>query len=242
MYKNNFHEALEVLKSQNNKELYYQFTPILMKEVPKLVVKTLIEQGRHLKPIKLLPAFVNCDEEYQCIEVIKYLEFCIDKLKNPEKAIHNLLLSLYAKYNTQKLMDYLNSQGQDIIMVNYKLFFIFVLKRKKILLMQVNYDVHFALRLCKEKQLTEACVQLFGLLSLWEEAVDLALTINVDLAKHIANQPPQDDVELRKKLWLKIGNYVLCIRFLTGPLYKFRFSDIVRIFGYFSDLRIFFWK
>lgn len=70
----------------------------------------------------------------------------------------------------------------------------------------MNYDVHFALRLCKEKQLLEACVQLFGLLSLWEEAVDLALSINVELAKHIANQPTQEDMELKKKLWLKIGN------------------------------------
>lgn len=61
------------------------------------------------------------------------------------------------------------------------------------------------MRLCKEKQLTEACVQLFGLLSLWEEAVDLALTINIDLAKQIANNPTQDDMELKKKLWLKIG-------------------------------------
>lgn len=118
MYKNNFVEALDVLKSQNNKELFYQFTPILMKEIPKLVVKTLIDQGRHLKPIKLLPAFVNCDEEYQCIEVIKYLEFCIDRLKSQEKAIHNLLLSLYAKYNPQKLMEYLKVQGNDIIMVS----------------------------------------------------------------------------------------------------------------------------
>lgn len=117
MYKNNFVEALDVLKSQNNKELFYQFTPILIKEIPKFVIKTLIDQGRHLKPIKLLPAFVNCDEEYQCIEVIKYLEFCIDKLKNPEKAIHNLLLSLYAKYNPLKLMEYLNAQGDDIMMV-----------------------------------------------------------------------------------------------------------------------------
>lgn len=204
MYKNNFVEALDVLKSQNNKELFYQFTPILMKEIPKFVVKTLIDQGRHLKPIKLLPAFVNCDEEYQCTEVMKYLEFCIDRLKSQEKAIHNLLLSLYAKYNPQKLMEYLKLQGSDIMMVStincQEKYFNFTL------LIQVNYDVHFALRLCKEKQLTEACVQLFGLLSLWEEAVDLALSINVELAKHIANQPAQDDMELKKKLWLKIGS------------------------------------
>lgn len=117
MYKNNFLEALEVLKSQNNRNLFYQFTPVLMKEVPKLMVKALIEQGRILKPIKLLPAFVNCNEEIQSLEVIKYLEFCVEKLKITEKALHNLLLSLYAKYDTYKLMEYLNIQGQDIMMV-----------------------------------------------------------------------------------------------------------------------------
>lgn len=117
MYKNNFLEALEVLKSQNNRNLFYQFTPVLMKEVPKLMVKALIEQGRNLKPIQLLPAFVNCNEEIQSLEVIKYLEFCVEKLKITEKALHNLLLSLYAKYDTYKLMEYLNLQGQDIMMV-----------------------------------------------------------------------------------------------------------------------------
>lgn len=44
-----------------------------------------------------------------------------------------------------------------------------------------------------------------ALLGLWESAVDLALTIKVDLAKQIANMPPHSDVDLRKKLWLKIG-------------------------------------
>lgn len=66
--------------------------------------------------------------------------------------------------------------------------------------------MHFALRLCQEYNLTQACVQLSALLGLWESAVDLALTINVDLAKQYANMPPQNDFELRKKLWLKIGN------------------------------------
>lgn len=44
------------------------------------------------------------------------------------------------------------------------------------------------------------------LLGLWESAVDLALEINLDLAKEIANKSPEEDCELRKKLWLKIGN------------------------------------
>lgn len=68
----------------------------------------------------------------------------------------------------------------------------------------VNYDVHYALRLCREKGLTEACVQLSALLGLWQSAVDLALSVSVDLAKQTASMPTGDD-ELTKKLWLKIG-------------------------------------
>jgi hypothetical protein len=68
----------------------------------------------------------------------------------------------------------------------------------------VCYDIHYALRLCQERNLTEACVQLSALLGLWESAVDLALTVDVKLAKQTASLP-QNDPELRKKLWLKIG-------------------------------------
>ncbi|KAF5280506.1 hypothetical protein FQA39_LY18028 [Lamprigera yunnana] len=189
IYKNSFHEALDVLKSQNNKDLFYQFAPILMQEIPKFIVKALIEQGANLIPIKLLPALATCDGELHSKEIITYLEFCIDKLLNTEHAIHNLLVSLYAKYDSGKLMVYLDKQGQDITMV--------------------NYNVHFALRLCQEKKLTNACVQLSALLGLWESALDLALTISVDLAKQYANMPQQNDLELRKKLWLKIAQHVV---------------------------------
>lgn len=81
----------------------------------------------------------------------------------------------------------------------------------------VCYDVHYALRLCQERNLTEACVQLSALLGLWEVAVDLALSIDVKLAKQTASLP-QNDPELRKKLWLKIGKFslyfALCINVL----------------------------
>jgi hypothetical protein len=72
----------------------------------------------------------------------------------------------------------------------------------------VCYDIHYALRLCQERNLTEACVQLSAVLGLWESAVDLALTVDVKLAKQTANLP-QNDPDLRKKLWLKIGKYTL---------------------------------
>ena len=72
----------------------------------------------------------------------------------------------------------------------------------------VHYDVHYALRLCQGAKLTEACVQLSALLGLWTTAVDLALSVSVDLAKQIAAMPSDHgNDELRKKLWLKIGKW-----------------------------------
>nr|CAD7410985.1 unnamed protein product [Timema cristinae] len=183
--KNNYLEALDVLKGQNKKELFYQFTPALVQAIPKQTIQALIAQGRTLSPNKLLPALVTCDDD-QAGEVIRYLEFCIHSLGCQQQAIHNYLLSLYAKLKPDKLMQYLAMQGQDSTMV--------------------CYDIHYALRLCRELGLSEACVQLSALLGLWEVAVDLALTVNVDLAKQTANMP-QNDTELRKKLWLKIVKF-----------------------------------
>ncbi|XP_066154663.1 vacuolar protein sorting-associated protein 18 homolog isoform X1 [Euwallacea fornicatus] len=205
IFKNNFREALEVLKSQNNLEFYYQFAPVLMQEVPKHMVKTLIEQGKKLSPLRLLPALVACDGELHSLEVIKYLEFCIKKLKNTDKAIHNFLISLYAKFDSEKLMEYLKSEGQEQGLV--------------------NYDVYFALRLCAEQNQTEACVKLFSLLGLWESAVDLAIGVDLGLAKQMADLSPDDDLELRKKLWLKIAKYVVSDK-----------NDIQEAMKYLSDL------
>lgn len=116
--KNSFHEALEVLKSQKITDLYYQFAPILIQEIPKHMVKVIIDQGRKLSPLKLLPAMVICNSELHAMEIIKYFEYCVNDLKNTDKAVHNFLLSLYAKYDPKKLMDYLKSQGTDINMVS----------------------------------------------------------------------------------------------------------------------------
>lgn len=78
IFKDNFLNALEILKSQNNFELYYHFAPILMQEIPKFMVKTLIEQGRKLVPLKLLPALVACDGDLQSLESIGYKDVQIN--------------------------------------------------------------------------------------------------------------------------------------------------------------------
>ncbi|XP_076650787.1 vacuolar protein sorting-associated protein 18 dor isoform X1 [Halictus rubicundus] len=220
LYKNNYLEALEVLKSQNNKDLFYQFSGIFLQELPRPAVTALISQGFSLKPSKLLPALVSCNsDEKHAKEIMRYLEFCVYKLGCQEQAIHNFLLSLYARYKKDEVMRYISSQGQDINMV--------------------HYDVHYALRLCQEVGLTEACVQLSALLGLWTTAVDLALTISVDLAKQIAAMPTDHDDELRKKLWLKIAEHVVREKDDIQEAMKFlRHCDIVRIediLPFFSD-------
>ena len=76
-------------------------------------------------------------------------------------------------------------------------------------------------RLCTErsnKHLREACVYLYKMLGWYEEAVDLALNVNVDLARDVANSVNADfslninenhTDELKKMLWLRIARHVI---------------------------------
>jgi len=62
----------------------------------------------------------------------------------------------------------------------------------------------------------EASVYLFFKMQLYEEAVDRALTVHIELAKSIADKPQNDfslsgsdQDELRKKLWLRVASHVV---------------------------------
>lgn len=128
IYKKSYMEALQLLQSLKRPELFYQFTPVLMEEVPKQSINALIAQGARLSPSKLLPAFLSCEtDEEHVSEIIRYLEFMVQHFNVKDKAIHNYLLTLYAEHDQESLMRYLTRQGQDVTMV--------------------NYDVHYALRL-----------------------------------------------------------------------------------------------
>lgn len=73
---------------------------------------------------------------------------------------------------------------------------------------QVCYDLKYALRVCTEYGHQRACVFIYTTMGLYEEAVDLALKVDVELAKQNADKP-DDDEELRKKLWLRIARHVV---------------------------------
>ncbi|XP_071954720.1 vacuolar protein sorting-associated protein 18 homolog [Antedon mediterranea] len=188
---NDYKSALDVLNKPQDDQLFYKFSPVLMQHIPKALVDAWILMKKKLDPKKLIPSLVQYDHSVQTNqtnEAIRYLEFCIVELVNQEPAIHNYLLSLYAKYQPNQLMNYLSRQG-DIAE-------------------NVPYDLKYALRLCAEHNHKRACVHIYTTMGLYEEAVELALEVDVDLAKLNANKP-EDDEELKKKLWLRIARHVV---------------------------------
>lgn len=188
-----FVAALDVLTKQTDTELYYKFSPVLMQHIPRQTVTAWIEQKKKLDPRRLIPALVHYHQQgksTQTEEAIRYLEICIERLGNRDQAIHNYLLSLYIEQEDDlSLLRYLQMQGQDPE--------------------EVCYDLKYALRLCSEHNKQKACVHIYSTMGLFEEAVDLSLKVDVDLAKIQAQKPPEDDEVLRKKLWLRIARHVV---------------------------------
>lgn len=188
IYKKSYMEAVKMLTTLKKSDLFYLFAPSLLEEIPKQTINALISQGPLLSPAKLLPAFLSCkNDEVHVTEIIRYLEFMLQNYNVKDHAIHNYLLTLYVENDQQALMRYLARQGQELTMV--------------------NYDVHYALRLCREKGLSEACVKLSALLGLWESAAELALEVDLSLAKSLADMP--DDISLQRRLWLGVAEHVI---------------------------------
>lgn len=152
--------ALEVLSKHCDQKLFYKFSPVLMQHIPKKVVDAWIQMGKRLDPKKLIPALMNYSQMgsgQQIDETIRYIEFCVYELMVTEEAIHNYLLSLYAKYKPDSLLLYLKQAGTHAS--------------------EIHYDLKYALRLCAEHGYLQACVLVYRIMELYEEAVDLALQV-----------------------------------------------------------------
>lgn len=153
-----------------------------------------------MDPTKLIPALVRYSQRRQSKtkeelaqepdQAIEYMQYCIQKLGNKAPAIHNYLLSLYARQESEEpLLDFIRMQcipgGPPPI-----------------------FDLKYALRVCTREGKEMACVHLYGAMQLYEEAVHLALKKDIGLAKDNANMP-LDDEEQQKKLWLQIAQYTI---------------------------------
>lgn len=183
-------KALDVLCQQDNLELYYKYSPPLMHHAPHDTVNVWIGEPR-LEPRRLIPALMRYDPannppgEKQN-QAVRYLEHVTFRLRINDRAIDDYLLSLHAMADDDRaLLQFLDKP--DTL---------------------TTIDLKYALRLCTKYGKTRACVLIYSALELYEEAVELALQVDIELAKQQADKPDDDD-ELRKKLWLRIARHVV---------------------------------
>ncbi|PRP82641.1 hypothetical protein PROFUN_09752 [Planoprotostelium fungivorum] len=184
-----YKKALGVLQEGGTPKMYYEFSPIFMHHIPYYTVNLWIKNHQQLEPRKLLPSIMRYNhasniEDGQVNQAIRYLEFCVKRCQNEDMAIHDYLLSLYVQQRSEK----------ELIA--------FIEQRDKF------FDIKNALRLCLKENKTKPCVLLYSAMGQYEEAVDLALEVDLNLAKENANKPEEDE-GLRKKLWLKIARFVV---------------------------------
>ena len=128
-------------------------------------------------------------------QAIRYLNNVIFEQGNTSSTIHNLMITFYATSpatDDGPLMRFLNAAPSDPLSG------------------RPYYDLDYALRLCKQTGRTQPCVHIYAKMGLWESSVDLALDKgDLDLAMINADMPPDEDRQLRKRLWLKIARYVV---------------------------------
>ncbi|KAI3701302.1 hypothetical protein L2E82_45956 [Cichorium intybus] len=189
--------ALYVLQKPGvSVDLQYKFAPDLVMLDAYETVESWMTRN-DLNPRKLIPAMMSYSSEHhaknETHEVIKYLEYCVHRLQNEDPGVHNLLLSLYAKKEDDSaLLRFLQckfgkgrSNGPDFF-----------------------YDPKYALRLCLKEKRMRACVHIYSMMFMHEEAVALALQVDPELAMAEADKV-EDDEDLRKKLWLMVAKHVV---------------------------------
>ena len=179
---------LKILREQRKPSLYYKHGAVLMQAAPAPFIDAVIEQGRRLAPSKLMPALVTNAGRAQELEGMRYLEFCVRRQESGDPAVHNYLVHLYVKYCPEKVAAYLEEQGHD----------------KE----GVPYDIKYALTLCQGAGLKDESVSLLCILGQLEEAVELALDVDLEAAKRCLRFA-RDDQDTRKKIWLRIARYVV---------------------------------
>jgi hypothetical protein len=108
---------------------------------------------------------------------MRYLEYCVNKLNSEDPSVHNNLLILYLKHAPSRLLEYVKTRKDQ---------------------RPIYFDELMIARLCTTTNtsslaLNEACVYLYTRMGWYEEAVELALTVNVDLARDVAQSVRSDD-------------------------------------------------
>ncbi|CAE6425800.1 unnamed protein product [Rhizoctonia solani] len=188
-------KAIDVLHRQPDLELYYRFASAMIRSTPKETVDAWTRRPA-LDPIRLIPALLQLQHRpvnpLQQNHSVRYLNHLIFEQGNTTPTIHNLIVTFLAANNDDgPLLRFLTTAPGDPISG------------------KPYYDLDYALRICRANGRIQPCVHIYAKMGLYEESVSLALEKgDLELAQITANMP-EDDVQLRKKLWLKVARYVV---------------------------------
>ncbi|KIK86558.1 hypothetical protein PAXRUDRAFT_831909 [Paxillus rubicundulus Ve08.2h10] len=192
--------AIDTLNRQSDLELYYRFGAVLTRHAPKEMVDSWLRQPA-LDPLRLIPSLLQLQhlprDPLLPNQAVRYLNHVVFNEHTTSSTIHNLLVTFHASSPS-------GSPGDDGPLLRF-----LTTAPSDPLTGKPYYDLDYALRLCKKAGRTQSCVHIYSKMGLYENSVDLALEKgDLELAKTNANMP-EDDPQLRKKLWLKIARYVV---------------------------------
>ena len=184
-------EALNILQRQNDPDIYYKHSTVLMAHAATPLVDILMRHAA-LDPERLIPAMLNYNKTAGMNvslgqnQAIRYLNFIIASHLKPSAAVHNTLLAIHASSPSRSeagLLSYLQTQPSS----------------------PPPYDADFALRLCIQYERVQSCIHIYSTMGQYVQAVELALKHDdIELAALVADRPEGND-RLRKKLWLLVA-------------------------------------
>ncbi|KAA8909608.1 hypothetical protein TRICI_004443 [Trichomonascus ciferrii] len=188
--KENWKEALRVLRTENDPRLTYKYATVLLVNDPKETVDTWMRIS-NLEPAKLIPAilsYVSSHKSKGDNQAIRYLKYAIKTLGSQDPVVFNTLISIYASNTAMSeapLLAFLEEYHNSV------------------------FDFDFALRMCAQFNRIQCSVYIYSAMGLYEEAVNLALKKGeTELAASVADKPINDP-ELRKSLWLQVARKVV---------------------------------
>ncbi|CAI2378217.1 unnamed protein product [Moneuplotes crassus] len=203
-------ELLTKIEDENErfKQMYKYCLVFLQKELEYTLETLKKEEFKNIDFSKLVSSFadVRTDDEEKVGIILSFLErYCIQRLKCTEKSVHNMAFYFMTK---MKSLDHMLGYLQDLEKI----------KEGK---HSIYLDLEYAFNQCHqsindkrhgksgEELLKKGQIIIYGILGLYEKAVDLALSQrDFELAKKYASKS-FIDTKLKKNLWVKIAKEIL---------------------------------
>nr|CAD2179339.1 unnamed protein product [Meloidogyne enterolobii] len=186
-----YKEILDLLE-RDSSNLIYEYSEALITQVPVELISFLLKKLNKLDPLKLLPAFLKClnPELKNRATMVDSVFLFIENLTPTQTngPFLDFCINLYATFRPLQLLPFM----------------------KKCICKAHNssFNTLEAIRICKEHGLVECLVFLLCFEGSYEDAVILALTISIELAKTCAKELEKAiekrTTEMRRRVWLEI--------------------------------------